>query len=161
MPLPLPTTLLVVTDTTSTVPATPTLTGPPRVFTRGRLSPATPLPLPTTLLVVTDTTSTVPATLTLTGPPRVFTRGRLSPAMPLPLPTTPLAAMDTTSTVPATPTLTGPPRVFTRGRLPATATSLWSALTAMAITARTPSTALRLMATMPMSTRTATVTKAL
>merc|ERR1712241_1656564 len=108
-----------------------------RVSTRGRLSPATPLPLPTTPLAVMDTTSTVPATPTLTGPPRVSTRGRLSPATPLPLPTTLLAAMGTTSTVPATPTLTGPPRVFTRGRLPAIATSLWSALTATATTART------------------------
>merc|ERR1712223_547986 len=104
-------------DTTSTVPATPTLTGPPRVSTRGRLSPATPLPLPTTLLAVMDTTSTVPATPTLTGPPRESTRGRLSPATPLPLPTTPLVVMDTTSTVPATPTPTGPPRVSTRGHL--------------------------------------------
>merc|ERR1712020_653596 len=40
MPLPLPTILLAVMDTTSMVPATPTPTGPPRVSTRGRLSPA-------------------------------------------------------------------------------------------------------------------------
>merc|ERR1712018_667957 len=78
-PLPLPTTLLAVMDTTSTLPATPTPTGLPRVSTRGRLSPATPLPLPTTLLPVTDTTSTAPATPTPTGLPRVLTastRGR-------------------------------------------------------------------------------------
>merc|ERR1712241_473408 len=196
------TTLLAVTDTTSTAPATPTPTGLPRVLmpstrgppsslpslplpwsvavssvlaflapmtrsttvegtTRGRLSPAMPLLLPTTPLVDTATTSTLPATPTLTGPPRVSTRGRLSPAMPLPLPTTPLAAMATTSTAPATPTPTGPPRVSTRGRLPAIATSPSTALTAMATTARAPSTASRSTATTLMSTRTATVTKAL
>merc|ERR1739842_83288 len=68
---------LAATATASTVPATLTCTGPPRAFTRGRLSPAT-LPLsPTTLLA----TATVLATLTSTGPPRVFTRGRpLAPA---------------------------------------------------------------------------------
>merc|ERR1712038_1190347 len=70
-------------DTISTVPATPTLTGPPRVSTRGRLSPAMPLPLPTTPLAVMDTTSTVPATPTLRGPPRVSTRGPLR-LVPLP-----------------------------------------------------------------------------
>merc|ERR1712066_629197 len=77
MPLPLPTTLLVAMDTTSTDPATLTLTGLPRASTRGRLSLAMPLPLPTTLLADMATTSTVPATLTLTGAPRVFvsTRG--------------------------------------------------------------------------------------
>merc|ERR1711981_92151 len=37
LPLPLPTTPLAVMDTTSTAPATPTPTGPPRVSTRGRL----------------------------------------------------------------------------------------------------------------------------
>merc|ERR1711884_329605 len=69
--------------TTSMVPATPTLTGPPRVSTRGRLSPATPLPLPTTQLAVMDTTSMLPATPTLRGPPRVSTRGHLR-SVPLP-----------------------------------------------------------------------------
>merc|ERR1719367_1516207 len=129
--------------------------------TRGRLSPAMPLPLPTTLLVAMDTTSTDLATLTLTGLPRASTRGRLSLAMPLPLPTTLLADMATTSTAPATLTLTGAPRVFTRGRLPATATSLLSAPTVMATTARTPSTVSRSTAMRPTSTRTARDTKAL
>merc|ERR1719229_2080474 len=64
-------------DTTSTVLATPTPTGAPRVFTRGRLSPAIPLLLLTTLLVVMATTSTVPATPTPIGLSRVFTRGKL------------------------------------------------------------------------------------
>merc|ERR1712038_277498 len=72
---------LVVMDTTSTVPATPTSTGAPRDSTRGRLSPLTSPLLPTTPLVATDTTSTAPATLMSTGAPRVFTRGRpLAPA---------------------------------------------------------------------------------
>merc|ERR1711956_39953 len=77
--LPLPTTPLVATDTTSMVPATLTPTGAPRVFTRGRLmplSPTTSLLLPTTPLVAMDTASTVPATLMSTGALRVFTRGR-------------------------------------------------------------------------------------
>merc|ERR1739846_266802 len=74
-------TLLEDTATTSTVPAPLTPTGAPRVFTRGRLSPATPLLSLTTLLEDTATTSTVPAPLTPTGAPRVFTRGRpLAPA---------------------------------------------------------------------------------
>merc|ERR1712072_409005 len=80
---PSPTTPLEVTDTASTVLATPTPTDPPRVSTRGRLSPAMPLPLPTTLLAAMATTSTVPATPTPTGPPRVltaFTRDRLVPS---------------------------------------------------------------------------------
>merc|ERR1719270_923733 len=105
-------------DTTSTAPATPTSTGAPRVFTRGKLTPLSPTtspPLPTTPLVATDTTSTVPATLTSTGAPRVFTRGRLSLLTSPPLPTTPLVATDTTSTAPATPTSTGAPRDSTRG----------------------------------------------
>merc|ERR1739836_123918 len=89
---------LAVMDTTSTVPATPTPTGPPRVSTRGRLSPAMPLPLPTTLLAVTDTTSTVPATPTLTGPPRVFTRGRLQATA-----TSLLSALTATATTARTP----------------------------------------------------------
>merc|ERR1712218_354416 len=87
-------------DTTSTVPAIPTPTGPPRVSTRGRLSPATPLPLPTTLLAAMGTTSTVPATPTLTGPPRVFTRGRL-PATATSLLSAP-TAMATTARTPST-----------------------------------------------------------
>merc|ERR1712038_2055903 len=78
-PLLLLTTPLVDTATTRTVPATPTLIGLPRVFTRGPPT-ATPLPSLTTPLEATATTSTVPATLTPTGAPRVFTRGRLSPA---------------------------------------------------------------------------------
>merc|ERR1719226_105080 len=55
--------------TTSTVLATPTPTGAPRVFTRGRLSRATLLLLLTTPLAATATTSTVPAPLTPTGAP--------------------------------------------------------------------------------------------
>merc|ERR1712038_1340807 len=78
-PLLLLTTPLVDTATTSTVPATPTLIGLPRVFTRGPPT-ATPLPSLTTPLEAMATTSTVPATLTPTGAPRGFTRGRLSPA---------------------------------------------------------------------------------
>merc|ERR1739845_325673 len=94
---------LVVMDTTSTVPATLTSTGAPRVFTRGRLmplSPTTSLPLPTTLLVATDTTSTVPATLTSTGAPRVFTRGR--PLAPATRTFTALTATGTTARTPST-----------------------------------------------------------
>merc|ERR1739836_326558 len=69
------------TATTSTVPAPLTPTGAPRVFTRGRLSPATPLLLLTTPLVATATTSMALATPTPIGLPRVFTRGRpLAPA---------------------------------------------------------------------------------
>merc|ERR1719211_669283 len=101
------------TATTSTVPATPTLRGLPRVFTRGRLPARATTTMPTlmrTVLAVlargppmatpplslttpledTATTSTVPAPLTPTGAPRVFTRGRLSPATPLLSLTTPL-----------------------------------------------------------------------
>merc|ERR1739836_5615 len=76
-------------DTTSTAPATPTPTGPPRVSTRGRLSPATPPPLPTTLLAVTDTTSTAPATPTPTGLPRVLTASTRGPPSSLPSPPSP------------------------------------------------------------------------
>merc|ERR1712115_774002 len=73
-------------------------TGPPRAFTRGRLSPATPLPLPTTPLAATVTTSTAPATLMLTGPPRVSTRGRpLAPATRL------LSVLTATATTARTP----------------------------------------------------------
>merc|ERR1712045_641156 len=101
------------------------------------------------------------ATPTLTGPPRVSTRGRLSPAMLRLLPTTPLVAMGTTSTDLVTLTPTGASRVFTRGRLPATATNLWSALTVMATTVRTPSMESTSTVTTPTSTRTARDTKAL
>merc|ERR1719367_2602520 len=52
-PPPSLTTLLEDMATTSTVPAPLTPTGAPRVFTRGRLSPATPLLLLTTPLVAT------------------------------------------------------------------------------------------------------------
>merc|ERR1712020_780466 len=151
---PLPTTPLVATDTTSTVPATLTSTGAPRVFTRGRLSLLTSPLLPTTLLVDTDTTST--------GAPRVCTRGRLMPLSPTtspPLPTTPLVAMDTTSTVPATLTSTGAPRVCTRGMPLAPATSMLTVMTATGTTARTPSMVSRSMGTRPTSTRTVTDTK--
>merc|ERR1712038_1584193 len=86
------------TATTSTVPATPTLTGVPRVFTRGRLPPATPLLLLTTPLVATATTSTALATPTPIGLPRVFTRGRpLAPA------TSRLSVATATATTATTP----------------------------------------------------------
>merc|ERR1712165_435178 len=80
-------------DTTSTVPATLTSTGAPRVCTRGRLSLLTSPLLPTTPLVAMDTTSTVPATLMSTGAPRVCTRGRPSLLTSPLLPTTPLVAI--------------------------------------------------------------------
>merc|ERR1719150_1170139 len=137
--------------------ATPTLTGPPRVSTRGPPM-GTPPPLPTTPLAATATASMALATPTPTGPPRVFTRGKLSPATPLPSPTIPLEATATTSTAPATLMSTGPPRVSTRGRPLAPATRQLSVLTAMATTARIPSTTSRLPATMVMWMRGATAT---
>merc|ERR1739836_79689 len=89
---------LAATATASTAPATPTPTGPPRVSTRGRLSPATPLPLPTTPLVATATASTAPATPMSPGPPRVSTRGRpLAPATRL------LSVLTATATTARTP----------------------------------------------------------
>merc|ERR1739846_79390 len=100
---PLPTTLLVAMDTISTVPATLTSTGAPRVFTRGRLmplSPSTSPPLPTIPLVVMDTTSTAPATLTSTGAPRVFTRGM--PLVPATSTWTVTTATGTTARTPST-----------------------------------------------------------
>merc|ERR1711992_475140 len=93
-----PTTLLVAMDTTSTVLATHTLTGAPRVFTKGKLRPLSPimsLRLPTTQLVAMDTTSMAQATRTSTGALRVFTRG-----MPLAAATstwTVMTAMGTTA----------------------------------------------------------------
>merc|ERR1719229_1514272 len=72
-----------------------------------------------------------------------------------------LVATDITSMVKATLTPTGAPRVFTRGKPLATATSVWTDMTAMDTTARTPSMVSRLMATMPMSMRTARGTEAL
>merc|ERR1719351_757514 len=97
-PPPLPTTLQAAMAIASMAPVTPTPTGLPRVFTRGRLSPPMPLPLPTTPLAATATTSTAPATLTSTGPPRVSTRGRLlAPA------TRPLSVLTATATTARTP----------------------------------------------------------
>merc|ERR1712038_571127 len=149
--------------------------------TKGRpmpLSPTMSLLLPIIPLVAMDTTSMVQATLTPTGAPRVCTRGRQitivttvtttrgrpkpqSLTMSLPLPTTPLVAMDTTSMVQAILTPIGAPKVFTRGKPLATATSMWTDMTAMDTTARTPSMVSRLMATMPTSMRTARCTEAL
>merc|ERR1712117_19320 len=127
--------------------------------TRGRLSPPLPSPfLDLRLLVLVLLAKLVSLEAGGTVAP---TRGRLSLAMPLPLLTTLLEVMGTTSMAPATPTLTGAPRVFTRGRLPATATSLLSAPTVTATTARTPSTVSRSTAMRPTSTRTARDTEAL
>merc|ERR1719510_1584092 len=129
--------------TTSTVPATLTPTGAPRVFTRGRLSPAstaTPMVLmpmmATSMWRGTRMTVTVMAT----------TRGRLSPATPLLSLTTPLEDTATTSTVPAPLTPTGAPRVFTRGRPLAPATSRLSVRTATATTAMWRGTRMMVMA---------------
>merc|ERR1719507_1550709 len=129
--LPLsPTTPLAATATTSTVPAPLTCTGPPRVSTRGRLSPAGTATL--TVSTPTMAASTSRGTR-MTATVMATTRGRLSPAT-LPLsPTTPLADTATTSTAPATPTCPGPPRVFTRG--PPTATPPLSLTTPLAATA--------------------------
>merc|ERR1719245_2894232 len=100
MSLPLPTTQLVATGTTSMVLATRTSTGAPRVFTRGRLSLLTSLLLPTILLVAMDTTSMAPATLMSTEAPRDSTRGMpLAPAIRL---STALTATGTTARTPNT-----------------------------------------------------------
>merc|ERR1712113_390561 len=120
-PLLLLTTPLEATATTSMVPATLTPTGAPRVFTRGRLSPAsTATPMVSMPMMATSMWRGTRMTVTVMA----TTRGRLSPATPLLSLTTPLEDTATTSTVPATPTLIGLPRVFTRGRLPARATSM-------------------------------------
>merc|ERR1711902_486310 len=58
---PLPTTLLVATDTTSTAPATLTSTGAPRVFTRGM--PLAPATRPSTAPTATGTTARTPSTV--------------------------------------------------------------------------------------------------
>merc|ERR1712241_1136005 len=155
----LPTTPLVAMDTTSTVPATLTSTGAPMVCTRGRPSLLTSPLLPTTPLVATATTSTVPATLMSTGAPRVCTRGRPNLLTSPLLPTTLLGAMDTTSMVPDTLMSTGVPRVFTRGMPLVPATSMWTVMTVMGTTARTPSMVSRSMDMRPMSTRTVMGTK--
>merc|ERR1719225_619666 len=98
-PLLLLTTPLVDTATTSTVPATPTLIGLPRVFTRGPPT-ATPLPSLTTPLEAMATASTALATPTPTGLPRVFTRGR-----PLALATSRLSVATATDTTARTPSM--------------------------------------------------------
>merc|ERR1712187_752913 len=111
------------TATTSTVPAPLTPTGAPRVFTRGRLSPATPLLLLTTPLVAMATTSTALATPTPVGLPRVFTRGRpLAPA------TSRLSVAIATDTTARTPSMV----------LRSTATTLRSTRLVMATTLPTP-----------------------
>merc|ERR1712165_694367 len=126
------TTLLEAMATTSTVPATPTLIGAPRVFTRGRLSPAsTAIPMVLMPMMATSMWRGTRMTVTVMA----TTRGKLSPATPLLLLTTPLVDTATTSTVPATPTLIGLPRVFTRG--PPTATPLPSLTTPLEATATT------------------------
>merc|ERR1712018_645036 len=92
--------LLEDTATTSMVPAPLTPTGAPRVFTRGRLSPATLLLLLTTPLVATATTSMALATPTLIGLLRVFTRGKpLAPA------TNRLTVATATATIVRTPNM--------------------------------------------------------
>merc|ERR1712066_727981 len=84
------TTLLEDTATTSTVPAPLTPTGAPRVFTRGRLSPAsTAIPMVSMPMMATSTWRGTRMTVTVMA----TTRGRLSPATPLLSLTTPL--MDT------------------------------------------------------------------
>merc|ERR1712165_268793 len=129
MPPPLPTTLLAVTDTTSTAPATPTPTGLPRVLTASTRGPPSSLPSPPSpWSVAVSSALAFLAPMTRSTTEEGTTRGRLSPAMLPPLLTTLLVATATTSTLPATPTPTGPPRVSTRGRLPATATSPCTAL---------------------------------
>merc|ERR1712038_1849413 len=144
------TTLLEAMATTSMVPATPTLTGAPRVFTRGRLSPAsTATPMVSMPMMATSMWRGTRMTVTVMA----TTRGRQSPATPLLSLTTPLVATATTSTALATPTPIGLPRVFKRGRPLALATSRYTVAIATATTVRTPNMAVRSMVTTPRSTR--------
>merc|ERR1712038_2205802 len=156
-PLPSLTTPLEATATTSTVPATPTLIGLPRVFTRGRL-PARATSMGTVMMATTVCPPTMVSVSAATMPTlmrtvlAVLARGPPTATPPLLL-TTPLVATATTSTALATPTPIGLPRVFTRGRPLAPATSRLSVATATATTATTPSMVLRSTATTPRSTR--------
>merc|ERR1712038_2042436 len=143
-------------DTTSTVPATLTLTGAPKVFIRGRLITTV------TTVITTRGRRNMSQAKMFTPTLLLLSQQRsLSPTMSRLWPTTLLVAMDTTSMAQATRTSTGALRVFTRGMPLAAATSTWTVMTAMGTTARTQSMESRSTATTPMSTRTEKDTEAL